>query len=65
MYSIFFCLYNFLLPMYMQVAVNEAMLGSMDKVLDCVRMTDVLKPTKEAAKELLSLMSGQSIDGTW
>lgn len=47
-----------------QVAVNEAMLGSIEEVLECVRNTDILKPTKEAAWELLALLQGNHSLGT-
>ena len=39
--------------------MNEAMLGSMEELLECVGNTDILKPTKEAARELLTLISGK------
>lgn len=42
----------------MQVAVEEAMLGSLEEVMECVKNADVLKPSQEAAVELLSLITG-------
>lgn len=42
--------------------MNEAMLGSMEEVLECVKNADVLKPTKEAAAELLTLISGEKVN---
>ncbi len=43
-----------------QVAENEAKLGSIAEVIECVRTADVLKPAKAAAEELLTIMTGDS-----
>eukprot|EP00040_Diaphanoeca_grandis_P016497 m.85136 g.85136 ORF g.85136 m.85136 type:complete len:595 (-) comp25835_c0_seq2:324-2108(-) len=43
------------------VAVDEARLGTLDEILDCVREADVLKPAKHAALELLGLLRPQLI----
>ena len=40
-----------------QVAVEEAMLGSLEEVVECVKNADVLKPSQEAAREILPLIS--------
>jgi sugar/nucleoside kinase (ribokinase family) len=40
------------------VAEEEAELGTVEEVVECVKMADVLKPAKEAAEELVSLMAG-------
>ncbi|XP_064406924.1 uncharacterized protein LOC135351765 isoform X2 [Halichondria panicea] len=42
------------------VAENEAKLGSIAEVIECVRTADVLKPAKAAAEELLTIMTGDS-----
>ena len=36
------------------VAVEEALLGTLDELTECVMMADVLKPAKHAAQELLA-----------
>ena len=41
-------------------AVNEACLGSMEEVVNCVKNADILKPAYEAAEELLQVMTGGS-----
>ena len=38
------------------VAVNEACLGSLQEVIECVKNADVLKPANEAAQELVQVM---------
>ena len=43
---------------FVQVAVNEARLGSIDEVIECTKSADVLKPAKAAAVELLQIMTG-------
>lgn len=40
------------------MAIDEAGLGSMEELVECVRSADVLKPAQAAAKELLSIISG-------
>ncbi|CAI8049637.1 Arabinose 5-phosphate isomerase KpsF [Geodia barretti] len=40
------------------VAEEEAELGTVEEVVECVKMADILKPGKEAAEELVSLMAG-------
>ena len=42
------------------VAVEEASLGTMQEVVDCVKNADILKPAHEAAEELLQVMLGES-----
>ena len=42
------------------MAENEAKLGSIAEVIECVRAADVLKPAKAAAEELLTIMTGDS-----
>ena len=42
----------------MKVAEEEAELGTVEEVVECVKMADILKPGKEAAEELVSLMAG-------
>ena len=42
----------------LKVAEKEAELGTVAEVVECVKMADVLKPAKEAADELVSLMAG-------
>lgn len=42
-----------------QVAVEEAGLGTLEEVVECVMNADVLKPTQEAAEEILTLMAGK------
>lgn len=44
--------------MFTQVAEYEAGLGSVEEIVECVKMADVLKPAKAAADELAALMSG-------
>ena len=39
------------------VAVEEARLGTMEEVVECVKSADVLKPALEAAQELLQVIS--------
>ena len=38
------------------------MLGSLDEVVECVMNADVLKPTQEAAEDILALISGKGKD---
>lgn len=38
------------------VAVEEARLGNMQELIDCVKSADVLKPAHDAATELLQVM---------
>ena len=40
------------------MAINEAKLGSMDELLECLRMADYLKPAKAAAVEVLGVLGG-------
>ena len=35
------------------------MLGTLEEVVECVKSADVLKPSQEAAVQLLALMSGE------
>ena len=43
----------------LQVAVDEAKLGTMEELVECVRCADVLKPAHATAAELLSIVSGE------
>ena len=38
----------------------EAGLGTVEEVVECVKMADILKPAKAAAEELVTLMSGSA-----
>ena len=40
------------------MAEAEAGLGSVEEVIECVKMADILKPAKAAADELMTLMTG-------
>ena len=40
------------------MAEQEAGLGSIQEVIECAKMADVLNPAKAAADELASLMGG-------
>jgi sugar/nucleoside kinase (ribokinase family) len=42
------------------VAEVEAGLGTVEEVVECVKMADILKPAKAAAEELVTLMSGSA-----
>ncbi len=41
----------------LQVAINEARLGTMEELVECVRCADILKPSKLAAEGLLEVLS--------
>ncbi|XP_046855814.1 uncharacterized protein LOC124448907 isoform X2 [Xenia sp. Carnegie-2017] len=38
------------------VAVNEAKLGTIDELIQCVKTADILKPAKHAAREMMSVL---------
>ena len=39
------------------MAVEEAKLGSLEEILECVKMADILKPAKAAAQDMLQHMT--------
>ncbi|CAB4027692.1 aRABinose 5-phosphate isomerase, partial [Paramuricea clavata] len=41
------------------VAINEAQLGTIDELIECVRTADILKPAKHAAKEMLPYLASE------
>ena len=41
-----------------KVAVEEAQLGTLEEVVECVKSADILKPAKSAAKGLMAVISG-------
>lgn len=44
----------------LQVAEQEAQLGSVAEVIECVQRADILKPAKAAAEDLLTIITGDS-----
>lgn len=40
------------------MAVQEANLGTIDELIECVQTADIIKPTRLAASELLTLLNG-------
>lgn len=45
------------------VATTSANLGDIDTLYDCVKLADVMKPSLEAAQQLLHIFAKKSIDG--
>ena len=44
----------------LQVAVEEARRGTLEEVVECVMTADILKPTQEAAQDILTLIAGKA-----
>ena len=42
-----------------KVAVEEACLGTLEELVECIKNADVLKPAQVAAEELLTVIAGK------